>query len=337
MITPKNIGKFKIINFLGNGISGFVYHAYDQLLKTDRAIKLIKVPQPHKFVQAVEEAQTLELCRHKHIVDIKEVDVINYDGEPFVCITMEYLPDGSIQNSICSRFISVGETCKIICESLLGLEHAHNNNVLHRDIKPGNILLSNTGEAKLSDFGLAIEYHVKPSNIFGYKPHQPLEVIQGNPMDKLSDIYAMGITMFRLLNNIEAIPFNFHTHDEWEKAVRTNKYPQRSYLPYVPPRFSRIVNKAIHNKTDKKYPTTTSFRQAIEKNHINIDWFCINKNQWQGKDNIGNIYDITRDRNRRGWVIDFTRNNRRVRDNCHTLVSDQDIDSLYYEIIRSTL
>ena len=51
MKTPKSIGKFRIIKFLGNGISGFVYHAYDQLLKTDRAIKLIKVPEPYKFVR----------------------------------------------------------------------------------------------------------------------------------------------------------------------------------------------------------------------------------------------------------------------------------------------
>src|SRR5690606_29154484 len=101
---------------------------------------------------------------------------------------------------------SVKESCKIIQESLLGLEHAHIANFLHRDVKPGNILFGDSGEAKLSDFGLSINYH-EGSDTHGYRPHQPLEVIEGAAMDKLSDIYAMGITFYRLINNTNEIPF----------------------------------------------------------------------------------------------------------------------------------
>ena len=96
MKIPDKIRKFEIIDFLGNGNFGFVFQAYDPLLRADRAIKLIKVPKPEKFVEAVKEAQTLEACRHKHIVDVKEVDVAMYEGVPCVYIAMGKRPAKTI-------------------------------------------------------------------------------------------------------------------------------------------------------------------------------------------------------------------------------------------------
>src|SRR5690606_3551510 len=108
--------------------------------------------------------------------------------------------------------------------------------------KPGNILFGDNGEAKLSDFGLALDYHVDPSDTMGYRPHQPLEVVEGNPMDKLSDVYAMGITLFRLINNIPEVEFHFTTVDEWHAAVKANKYPERCYQPHIPRKIKTVIN-----------------------------------------------------------------------------------------------
>lgn len=333
MKIPDKIRKFKIIDFLGNGNFGFVFQAYDPLLKADRAIKLIKVPKPEKFVEAVKEAQTLEACRHKHIVDVKEVDVAIYEGVLCVYIAMEYLAKGSIQKHLESRFISIQDSCRIISESLLGLEHAHNSNVLHRDIKPGNILFGDNGEAKLSDFGLALDYHVDPSDTLGYRPHQPLEVIDGNPMDKLSDIYAMGITFYRLLNNIDDLEFNFSSMDEWRRAVKGNKYPERSYLPHIPRNIKTIVNKAINNNPDKRYQCASDFRQAIEKISLLIDWRPLDKNKWVGIGSNFENYEISKIKKRAGWSIDFKRNNRRITGACHQHLSDSEVDNVFFKTI----
>ncbi len=328
---PKKINKFEIIGYLGNGAFGFVFHAFDPYLKVDRAIKLIRVPDPNKFVQAIREAQTLEKCRHKHIVDVKEVNVTIYEGNPHVYIAMEYLANGSVQNRIEKRFVSIYESIKIIEEALLGLEHAHNNDILHRDIKPGNILIGNSGEAKLSDFGLAIDYHIDPPDTFGYRPHQPLEVIQGSPMNKLSDIYAMGVTFYRLLNNVEKMDFDFKSVDEWEKAVKRKKYPKRIYLLHIPNKVIKIVNKAIHNSTTTRFQNTTQFRQALEKIKISIDWRPIDENCW-----VGNGYEIVKYSNRNGWIIDFKKNGRRIKEKCSKHLSENDAEELFYKIIRDT-
>ncbi len=333
MKLPDKIRKFKVVDFLGNGNFGFVFQAYDPFLKADRAIKIIKVSNPTKFVEAVKEAQTLEVCRHKHIVDVKEVDVATYEGILCVYIAMEYLSKGSIQKHLENRFISIYESCKIIAESLLGLEHAHNNNVLHRDIKPGNILFGDNDEAKLSDFGLALDYHVDPSDTMGYRPHQPLEVIDGKPMNKISDIYAMGITLYRLLNNIDDMEFNFSTMDEWRKAVSKNEYPERCYLPHIPRKIKMIVNKAINNNPDKRYQCASDFRQALEKSTLPIDWRPLNDDHWIGSTFNSHSYEIVKSKKRGSWAIDFKRNGRRILEKCFKGIADDEVEEKFFKTI----
>jgi len=153
------LDKYQIIKHVGSGAFGDVYQCYDPYLQREVAVKVIKVPNPIKFVQAVKEGQALEHCRHTHTVDVKDVRATTFNKEFVVIIIMEYLVKGSIQGKIEKRFISIKESCRIINQSLLGLEHAHNNNMLHRDIKPGNIMIGDNDEIKLSDFGLAINYH----------------------------------------------------------------------------------------------------------------------------------------------------------------------------------
>ena len=219
-----------------DGLSKKIFILHELSYNTS-PIKVVKVPEPNSFVAAIKEGQALDICRHKYIVELKDVDVAMFRGEFVVIIVMEYLARGSIQKHIEKRFFSVKESCKIIQDSLLGLEHAHIANFLHRDIKPGNILFSDIGDAKLSDFGLSINYH-EGSDTHGYRPHQPLEVIEGAPMDKLSDIYAMGITFYRLINNTNDIPFTFASKEEWRRAVKKDLYPPRVFLQHIPDKSS---------------------------------------------------------------------------------------------------
>ena len=204
------IGKFEILESIGSGCFGKVFKVKDELLEAERALKIIRVNNPDEFIKAIDEAKILEKCRHSNIVDIKEVDIMKTEEGIFPYIVTEYLKNGSVQSYLENNFISVHQSIKIISEALLGVEHAHNQGILHRDIKPGNILFSDTGEAKLSDFGLAYGLPDQVFNFEGYNAHLPLEVLEEKVQDELSDLYSMGITLYRLLNNIENfyLPFN---------------------------------------------------------------------------------------------------------------------------------
>jgi serine/threonine-protein kinase len=196
-------------------------------------------------------------------------------------------------------------------------------------------MFGDNGEAKLSDFGLAIDYHIDPSDLMGYKPHQPLEVIEGNPMDKLSDIYAMGITFYRLLNKMNKLPFTFKTKEEWLKAVKKDLFPPREFLSHIPEKVLKILNKSIHKDKLKRFQNCTEFRQAIEKLNFNIDWVFLDDDNWTGHNN-GDTYILNKYKKRTGWVIDYKKN--RIRKNEHCLVNlpDDKVEYEFYKILKNT-
>jgi eukaryotic-like serine/threonine-protein kinase len=329
------IDKFQVIEHLGNGHFGHVYLCFDPYLQKELAIKVIKLTDPDHFVEAVKEGRALDSCRHKHIVDVKDVRSATLEGEQVVIIIMEYLAKGSIQKRLEKRFVSCKESTKIMQDVLLGLEHAHNTNVLHRDIKPGNIMIGDSGEAKLSDFGLAIDYHSEVSDSAGYRPHQPLEVIEGNPMNKLSDIYATGITYYRLLNNISKLPFTFANRAEWLKAVKKDLYPPRTFLPHIPERLIKILNKSIHKSTSTRFKDCTSFRQAIEKVQFYVDWIMVDDNTWTGNDG-NDSFEIIKYRKRTGWFIDLKKNGIKRTQYCMSQVPDMIVEHEFFKVIKET-
>lgn len=145
MSLPDTIGKYQVVEELGRGHFGQVVRVYDRVLQVERALKILSTNQPHEFLQVFKEAEIMEKCRHANIVDIRDADIEIVDGRPTVCIVMEYLPRGSAQKELSESFMSVRRACQLVGEALLALEHAHDRGVLHRDVKPGNIMISDTG------------------------------------------------------------------------------------------------------------------------------------------------------------------------------------------------
>lgn len=333
------IGKFTTIGYLGGGSFGDVFKAKDNLLDVERAIKIVRVTNPQEFIDAINEAKILEICRHGHIVDIKEINIYDINGTPAPCIVTEFLDNGSVQNLLENGFLSVKKSCQIMIDILFGLEHAHINGILHRDIKPGNILLTNTGQAKLSDFGLAYGLSNQTFNFAGYNAHLALEVLEGTEQDHISDHYAAGVTFYRMVNNLQTLNVPFANDTEWVNALKKEKFPKRDYSPHVPEQVSRVINKALKADRTNRYKTCAEFRQAIEKINFAIDW--------EPQDNTGLIwigYSKSRDKfeiqlysKKTGFCIDFLRNGRKLNNYCCVQIKNhKDAQNEFFKTIRQT-
>ena len=200
--TPTAIDKYQVITPLGAGHFGQVFHVFDRALGAEKAIKVLLATDPAKFMQNLEEAQILNKCQHKHIVTINGANIFPVNGVRRVVLDLEYIAEGSLEKALASRWVSVRESVGYIRGALLGLEQAHAQGFLHRDVKPGNILLS-TMSPKLSDFGLATDAGLALiGSAKGYRPHLPPEYYSSLSTTEQTDVFVVGVTLFRALSNI---------------------------------------------------------------------------------------------------------------------------------------
>jgi len=266
------------------------------------------------FNSLLKEGQILVRCRHKHIVSINEANIFDVDGEQRVVLDLEYIPEGSLEGALSNRWVSVREAITYIRGALLGLEHAHSQGFLHRDIKPGNILLSPTG-AKLSDFGLATDagslLHGSPR---GYITHLPPEYFTSASTSALTDIYAAGITLFRAVSNIDdwravsrSVP-NCRMHVEAGTLLKEIGFSQ-----FVPDQVRRIISKACHADPTKRFQSASEFGQSLDKLRFGIDWIKTSDFLWRGRLE-GDTYEASVDG--KSFSLTVTKNGRRVTASC---------------------
>jgi eukaryotic-like serine/threonine-protein kinase len=334
------IGKFAVLGPLGKGNFGFVFHVLDPLLDAQRAVKVIMLEETYTaedFIEAFNEAKILEMCRHTHIVEIKEVDVYVFKGRKLPCITTEYLKNGSAQSLLEKQFVSVQDTCKTIVDVLFGLEHAHSQNIHHRDIKPGNILYNDNWRAKLSDFGLAFGLDGQTFNFAGYNAHLPPEVLANTDQDELSDIYSLGITFYRMINNLVTLDIPYINKQQLLTAINKEKFPDRLYSEHIPDAVKKIVNKAMKPNRSKRFSSCLAFRQAIQKIKFGIDWRPVDQSTWVGTHNTQKFTLKLIETKKSRYAIEFKRNERKVLDYCYVNIADESTAiSEFYKVISYT-
>ncbi|HLA95300.1 MAG TPA: serine/threonine-protein kinase, partial [Pyrinomonadaceae bacterium] len=185
---------------LGEGHFGEVWLVIETGLDLLCAVKHIP---PEKVINQgnfFHEAQMLKKAEHPNIIKVYDTGVLS-DGRIYV--SMEYLPKGSLEDETKGGFVKLSRAKEVMIDVLRGLEHAHLKEIVHRDIKPANILIGKHGEGVLSDFGLALP-DIKTINLASLKTYQYLlhlapEVNDFHEQTVLSDIYACGITLYRLV------------------------------------------------------------------------------------------------------------------------------------------
>ncbi|ELB94907.1 serine/threonine protein kinase, partial [Rhodococcus wratislaviensis IFP 2016] len=253
---------FRRIKHLGDGFYGSVELEYDEGLNRPCAVKYIT----HTAFSGADftEAQAMELGKHDNVVTVYSTDEEN--GTPV--IRMEYLEDGSVADKYKQDAAPVREAILIMEAACRGIAHIHTVGLLHRDIKPANLLLDRTHTVKVSDFGLACE-KVEPDggSGFPYFPHLPPESTKdgtGTITTVQGDVYALGLTAYRLLNSDRRVRPKLETKASIPAAD--------GWMPYIHRPLRLAVTKALHSDPSKRTKSASDFRHALEKARPHVSW-----------------------------------------------------------------
>lgn len=247
--------RYEILSRVGAGGMSDVYKAKDHKLNRNVAIKVLKneYSKDKNFVSKFRvEAQSAASLIHPNIVNVYDVG----EDDGLYYIVMELIEGITLKNYIEKKGqLSVKETISIAIQIANGIECAHNNQIVHRDIKPQNIMISREGKVKVTDFGIAraASANTINGNAMGSVHYISPEQAGGKYVDEKSDIYSLGITMFEMLTG--RVPFDGEsTVTIALKHIQNNVPSIKEFISDIPVSIEKIVLKCTQNKVDKRYP-----------------------------------------------------------------------------------
>ncbi len=266
MMIGQTISHYKIIEKLGEGGMGEVYLAEDTKLKRKVALKFL----PKEFTrdkEAVErfqrEAQAAAALSHPHIVTIYEIN--EYEDQTY--IAMEYVAGKTLKEVIASRPLPVAKVIEIATQICEGLQKAHESDIVHRDIKPQNILIDKDNRVKILDFGLAklkgVSQLTREQSTLGTTHYLSPEQALGKEVDHRSDIWSLGVILYEMLTG--QLPFK----GDYEQAVIytiINEEPESllEIKPQYPAALDQIIKKALEKKPQYRYQNIEGFRNDLQ-------------------------------------------------------------------------
>lgn len=264
--------RYEVLEKIGTGGMSDVYKAKDQKLNRFVAVKVLKqeFSENRNFVSKFRvEAQAAAGLMHPNIVnvyDVGEENGIHY-------IVMELVEGITLKKYIEKKVrLTTKEAISIAIQVAMGIEAAHNNHIIHRDIKPQNIIISKEGKVKVTDFGIAkaASSNTITSNVMGSVHYTSPEQARGGFSDEKSDIYSLGITIFEMLTG--RVPFNGDTTVAIAIKHIQNSMPlMRDFVPEVPVSVENIVMKCTQKSPDRRYQSMAEMITDLKHSLINPD------------------------------------------------------------------
>ena len=264
--------RYEILEKIGTGGMSDVYKAKDHKLNRFVAVKVLKqeFSENANFVSKFRiEAQAAAGLMHPNIVNVYDV---GEEGENHY-IVMELVEGITLKKYIEKKArLSVKEAVSIAIQISMGIEAAHNNHIIHRDIKPQNIIISKEGKVKVTDFGIAkaATSNTITSNVMGSVHYTSPEQARGGYSDEKSDIYSLGVTMFEMLTG--RVPFNGETTVAIAIKHIQEEFPSpRDYVPEIPVCVEQIVFKCCQKSPDRRYQSMSELIVDLKQSLISPD------------------------------------------------------------------
>ncbi|HUJ87698.1 MAG TPA: serine/threonine-protein kinase [Burkholderiales bacterium] len=271
-MSPETLGRYRIVGELGRGATGTVYRAVDPLIERTVAIKTLNPSLPEDVLNDVRErflreARSAGRLSHPNLVTIYDVGV---EGE-VAFIAMELLEGQSLQTMLRQQGrLDYSTAADLAAQIAEGLEHAHRHAIVHRDVKPANVIVSATGHAKLTDFGVA---YVPSSSMtqtgvaLGSPKYMSPEQVLGQPADPRSDVFSLGVMLYEML--VHRTPFEGAGEIAmFELMRRIMVEPHRNVSQLdsmIPTEFDRILSRALAKKPEERYQRAGEMAEALRK------------------------------------------------------------------------
>ncbi len=271
----RSLGEYRILRRLGAGGMGAVYLGYQEAQGRQVALKVL-APQLAASQTSLDrfgrEARNGALLNHPNIVRNWASGQDQATG--FHYMVLEYVDGPSAQALLESHGpLAVSDAVYLILDIARALEHLHSRNIIHRDIKPGNILITLSGVAKLADLGLAkrtdeTSHLTAARQGFGTPFYMPYEqTLNAKKADGRSDIFALGATLYHLVTG--TVPFPGSNHLEIVDKKNLGQFPLASSLnPDIPPALDRILNKMLSRQPDDRYQTASELIVDLERSKL---------------------------------------------------------------------
>ncbi|MCH7548194.1 MAG: protein kinase, partial [Candidatus Krumholzibacteriota bacterium] len=270
----RTIGHYQITEKIGEGGMGVVYKAVDTRLDRHVAIKVLArdiSADESARRRLLREAKAASSIEHSNIVTIHDVGETD-DGQLYIVMALH---EGmTLDKRIAEGPVPVDEAARIVRGIAMGLVALHKRGVIHRDIKPGNIILSDDGHARLVDFGLAkllgASRITTTGTTVGTMEYMAPEQVSGDPTDARADVFSLGVVLYELLTG--QLPFRGeHKSVIVYSIVNRNPIPIRELNPSVPEAVAAVVDRALEKSPADRFQSAGEFRDELGRSVSNID------------------------------------------------------------------
>ncbi|MCX6143283.1 MAG: protein kinase [Ignavibacteriales bacterium] len=264
----QTISHYKVLEKLGEGGMGVVYKAQDTKLLRPVALKFLSADMTRdqdakkRFIQEARAASALD---HPNIAVVHDIDETS-DGHSFIC--MAYYEGQTLKAKLAKGPMSVDESVNIALQIASGLQRAHESRIIHRDIKPGNIIITPQGEVKIVDFGLAklaVQSHITRSHITGgTSAYMAPEQILGDEADARSDLFSLGVVLYEAV--VGRRPFlGEHEPALFYSIVNTEPIPPSALQPGISQELERVILKLLAKEPTQRYQSAADVRADLKR------------------------------------------------------------------------
>ena len=264
-----HLGRYKVVTELGRGAMGVVYLCEDDLLQRQVAVKTLLLPDDageRKQLEARfrQEAKAAAGLNHPGIITIHD---IGREGD-WLYIAMELLQGTELRDRLAQVTMPLDEALDIAAQVASALSVAHARGVVHRDIKPGNIMLVGAGQAKIMDFGIARVRHSDVRTVSGTMMGSPKymspEQVGGHPVDQRSDIFSLGSVLYEMVSG--SPPFAGQNLGQLLNAIlHANPPPAGHSRAGVPAVLDQVIARAMHKNPQVRYQDAADLARDLEQ------------------------------------------------------------------------